>query len=418
MTDGLRETLDQYGYAQVVLVFETGAAAGAPPSVEDLREHFLDAAVLGSPATGGVLASVESAGLAHQAPVHLAMASLAASSPPPVRIFPRLGMALGYATREGVEALHSRPGVAKVLRAELPSLIRPVRAESSPPPVNPTWGVERLRAPELWAQGIRGHGVTVGHIDTGVAANHPALAGAVAHFSQFDLQGRQMEGVAAWDSDDHGTHTAGTILGRAVDTNAIGMAPEATLASAMVIEGGDVVGRILGGMEWVLGQGIRVFSASLGIRGQGVAFQAAMDGIRAAGVLPVIAVGNEGLNTSRYPGNYANVLSVGACDRTDAVAPFSSSQQFGARMVPDLVAPGVDVLSCVPSGFARMDGTSMATPHVAGLAALLFSAEPEASADDVERAILSSCVRPAAMDESRGNRGIPDAVRALAALRG
>jgi subtilisin family serine protease len=135
----------------------------------------------------------------------------------------------------------------------------------------------------------------------------------------------------------------------------------------------------------------------------------------------VFAVGNEGPGTSRFPGNYHNVLSIGACDRNDQVADFSGSQRFlkpADRMVPDLVAPGVDIISCVPNGgFARMSGSSMATPHIAGLAALLFSAEPAATADDVEAAIEQSCVLPADMNPTRGNRGIPDAARALAALR-
>jgi len=147
-----------------------------------------------------------------------------------------------------------------------------------------------------------------------------------------------------------------------------------------------------------------------------------VNALRAKNVLPVFAVGNEGPGTSRFPGNYDNVLSVGACDRNGAVADFSGSQRFlqpTPRMVPDLVAPGVDILSCVPNGrFARMSGSSMATPHVAGLAALLFSAMPEATADDVESAILRSCERPAGMDPQRGNMGIPNAVRALAILRG
>lgn len=81
------------------------------------------------------------------------------------------------------------------------------------------------------------------------------------------------------------------------------------------------------------------------------------------------------------------------------------------------VAPGVDVVSAAPGGgYQAMNGTSMATPHVAGLAALLMEAAPNASIDDVERAIFRSCDRPAGMPRSRGNRGIPDAEVALADL--
>ena len=112
----------------------------------------------------------------------------------------------------------------------------------------------------------------------------------------------------------------------------------------MVIEGGQVIDRILSGMDWMIGEGVRIMSMSLGLRGYSPAFQAVIDALRAANVLPVIAVGNEGPNTSRSPGNYANVLSVGAVGANDEVPDFSSSQQFvssDSPLCPNIVAPGV-----------------------------------------------------------------------------
>jgi subtilisin family serine protease len=103
------------------------------------------------------------------------------------------------------------------------------------------------------------------------------------------------------------------------------------------------------------------------------------------------------------------------------VEGFSSSQRFKRTrdpIVPDLVAPGANIISAMPGGsYQAMDGTSMATPHVAGLAALLFEAVPKATVTEVERAIFDSCRRPAGMLPERGNRGVPDASRALAQLR-
>jgi subtilisin len=248
------------------------------------------------------------------------------------------------------------------------------------------------------------------------------LTGAIKSFAEFDMAGDRVPNAQPSDSDEHGTHTAGTIVGRTVSKGAFGMAPEAQLASAMVIEGGQVIDRILGGMDWVIGEGARIMSMSLGLRGFTPAFQAVIDALRAANVLPVIAVGNEGPNTSRSPGNYVNVLSVGAIGSDDQVADFSSSQQFNRPsnpLCPDVVAPGVGILSSVPGGkFKTMDGSSMATPHVAGLAALLLQAKPTATATQLENAIIGSCTLPAGVPQARGSHGVPDAERAFMLLTG
>jgi subtilisin len=115
-------------------------------------------------------------------------------------------------------------------------------------------------------------------------------------------------------------------------------------------------------------------------------------------------------------------LSVGAMNTGNRVADFSGSQRFNRPinpLCPALVAPGVGVLSCVPGNkYKTMDGSSMATPHVAGLAALLLQARPTATANDLERAIVGSCTLPAGMPAARGSHGVPDAVRAFEILTG
>ena len=206
-----------------------------------------------------------------------------------------------------------------------------------------TWGLDRLRAREAWKAGFTGEGVIVGHLDTGVDGKHPALKGAIASFAEFDFLGERIPGAKPRDSDEHGTHTAGTIVGREVDGSQFGVAPGAKLASALVIEGGNIVARILGGMDWIVGEGAKVLSMSLGIRGFHDEFLPLMQAIRNRGVLPVIAAGNEGAGTSRSPGNYDNVLSIGACDENDRIPSFSSSQRIVRPidpLVPDIVAPG------------------------------------------------------------------------------
>ena len=170
-----------------------------------------------------------------------------------------------------------------------------------------------------------------------------------------------------------------------------------------------MIARVLGGMNWAVGKGIRILSMSLGLRGFRDDFEVVTQILRDRNVLPVFAIGNEGAGSSRSPGNYPEALSVGAHDRQGLIADFSSSQRFGRSddpLVPDLVAPGVDIISARPGGgFQSMDGTSMATPHVAGLAALLLQAMPNATPDQIEEAIFASCERGPGLPEELANRG-------------
>jgi subtilisin family serine protease len=264
--------------------------------------------------------------------------------------------------------------------------------------------------------------VKIAHLDTGVDPDHPALRGAIAAYAEFDPGGRQVSGGQAHDTDlvdGHGTHTAATIAGRAVRGRHVGVAPGAALCAATVIEGGDLTARILAGMEWAVTERARVVSLSLGIRGYLTDFLGLIEVLRDSGVLPVVAVGNEGPGTSRSPGNYPRVLSVGYYTERDIVADDSSSQRFPRRtqpLVPDLVAPGDEVVSAAPGGgWRRLSGSSMAVPHVTGLAALLLEAHPAATVSQLERAIQSSA-QLGTLLRDRANRGAVNAARALAAL--
>jgi subtilisin len=343
--------------------------------------------------------------------------------PPLVRYYPNLGVAFGNVTREGLAALRQSEDVAAVVGAPRIALIRPTKVARAALRARITWGIRRLRIPKLWDEGLHGSGVLVGHLDTGVDGSHPALKQAIASFADFDLFGREvLPAPAAYDSGDHGTHTAGTIAGRPQDERNFGVAPKAKVASAVVIEGGQVVARLLGGMDWAIGQGVRILSMSLGLRGWWDDFLPLTQILRARNVLPVFAVGNEGAGTSRSPGNYVESLSVGAIDRAKTIAAFSSSQRFARSrepVVPDVVAPGVDVVSARPGGgFQAMNGTSMATPHVAGLAALLLEAKPDATVDQLEQAILGSATLEPHWPPERAGGGLPDGPLALRLLTG
>jgi subtilisin family serine protease len=439
-TTQVREQLRATGIAQVIVVLKPAAIppagvglemapAGAPVAPEgmlaavaaDLGTHFTSAPQSQDQALARALARKGlrrlRGGGRRLAP---GSAAAEAAAVPGVRLFKHLGVLLGTVDREGLKALEADDRVQAVTGAPAISLIRPVASAPAKLSGAVTWGLERLGIPELWDRGLTGKGILVGHLDTGVDARHPALKRALADFAEFDLLGRPVGRPRRRDTDTHGTHTAGTIAGRQVGATAFGVAPGAKLASAIVIEGGNAIARILGGMDWAVGLGVRVLSMSLGLRGYREDFLPVTRVLRARNILPVFAAGNEGPGTSRSPGNYAEALSVGACDEDGLVADFSSSQRLRRRndpVVPDLVAPGVAVISSAPGGgYESKSGSSMATPHVAGLAALLFEAKLTATADEVEAAILGSCELPEGMSPERGNRGIPNGPRARAIL--
>ena len=396
--------LNTFGVAQVLIFLNKSASETAmSATVANPFEHITKHCVRSAASRQGALAIAESV-----------------NPPPPFHIYKNLGIVLGSVDNKGYKEVKESEGVRAVTEVPEVSLIRPVAAASAAPQAGPTWGIKRLNVPAVWSQGFTGKGVVVAHLDTGVDGKHPVVKDAILAFAQFDNLGRQVPNAKPTDSDEHGTHTAATIAGRKHGSTAVGVAPDAMLASAMVIEGGNVIARILGGMDWAIGQGAKVLSMSLGLRGFRNEFLQLMSILRGKGILPVIAVGNEGAGTSRSPGNYEICMSVGACDKDDTIPDFSSSQRFNRTkdpIVPDLVAPGVGVLSAVPGAkFGVMDGSSMATPHIAGLAALLWEAKPLATVDEIEMAIESSCARPAGMPENRANRGVPDAALALTIL--
>jgi subtilisin len=414
MSSFVQQELEARGVAQVLVVLKqppTGTAAAARVATRAKLDKLF---VYSELSQSGAL---EAAAVARQPGTKKARSRKAPSH----RYYPHLGVMLGTVDKASLAALKKHADVDAVHGAPPISPIWPERVAAAALTTNLTWGLRQMGVEELWDAGFKGQDVLVGHLDTGVDANHPALSAAVAAFAEFDLLGAQIPGAVARDSGEHGTHTAATIAGRPVNGRAVGVAPGAKLACAMVIEGGNAFARVLGGMDWVIGRGARVLSMSLGFRGWFDDFLALTERLRELGVLPVFAVGNEGPGTSRSPGNYVEALSVGAVGQPLAVPAFSSSQRFQrARdpLVPDVVAPGVDIISAKPGGgYQSMDGTSMATPHVAGLAALLIGAVPGASVDQVEDAIFNSC-SPQGLPPDRANRGLVNAPRALAILQG
>ncbi|HEY3837860.1 MAG TPA: S8 family serine peptidase, partial [Bryobacteraceae bacterium] len=291
-----------------------------------------------------------------------------------------------------------------------------------------TWGVERLQIDDL---NYTGKGIKIGHIDTGVDPAHPVLNGdtaAVQGFAYINEDGTVDRTVPPMDfsAQGHGTHTAGTIAGRYVEgVPRIGVAPGCSLFSAVV--GSDdselhLLDRLIGALNWVISQGVQVVNMSVGCDGEPDALQGLIQlfqSMLTRNILPVCAAGDRGSGNGDAPGNYTNVISVGASDASDGVWSESGSADV-PRIVPDLLAPGVSVYSSLPTNlspqYGTKTGTSMAAPHISGLAALMMEAKPDRTAAEIKGAIFGGCRRPGTVPAPRGNRGIPTLPQALANL--
>lgn len=339
-----------------------------------------------------------------------------------MHLFPRLRTAYGAVNREGLRALQDNALVEDIGPSGSVALVQPELAHSTQfrevrPAKGPVPGLVNLGIPALWNLGYSGAGVRVAHVDNGVDRDHPALRDAVDQAVLIDGVGRARSLPSGFSDALHGTHTAATIGARAHNGIMVGAAPGVILYCAAVTDSGDSVVRLLGGIEWALKQRARVLNLSLGQRGYINSFRHVITDIRKTGCLPVCAAGNYYEGSTISPANYEHALSIGALGTDLRVAPFSSSERMrrlSDAIVPDLIAPGVDVTSAVPGGrYAQASGTSMAAPHIAGLAALLLEACPRATVDELEGAILDACNRTRWLPEHRAGRGVPNAEVAL-----
>jgi subtilisin family serine protease len=275
------------------------------------------------------------------------------------------------------ESLRSRDDVAFVQRDRRLTYVsgtnmRSTADASSARAQTLPWGIDRVDADVAHAEGSTGDGVHVGVIDGGIAASHPDLEGNLAdpstdgnHESWVDCEGGDCE--YPWSDDGgHGTHVAGTIAADGSD-GVVGVAPDATLHALKVCgaNGGCRTSAIVEAIRHAADQGWDVVNLSLGSPSESPALQAAGQYALDAGVLPVAAAGNRGEPDSvGYPASYEEFLAVAATTIDDESASFSS---IGPEV--DVAAPGASVCSAGIDGYQVLDGTSMASPHVAGAAA-------------------------------------------------
>lgn len=234
------------------------------------------------------------------------------------------------------------------------------------------WGHKAIDLEAAWKV-TKGKGVVVAVLDTGFDFYHPDLKYRyVAGGKDFS---RSRSGV--WDRMGHGTHCAGIIAADENGSGVVGVAPLAKILPVKVLgdDGSGATSWIAAGIDYAVEQGAHVISMSLGGEGSHQNIHDAIKRAVAKGVIVVAAAGNSGPNNRApdYPGAHPECVCVAAVDGQLRVARFSSR---GPQV--DIAAPGVDIQSTYPGGkFARMSGTSMATPYVAGMAALYVSAAME-----------------------------------------
>ncbi|MFI1481957.1 S8 family serine peptidase [Streptomyces sp. NPDC020747] len=290
--------------------------------------------------------------------------------------------------------------------------------------------VPQIGAPAAHSAGYDGKGVKVAVLDTGIDATHPDLK------DRIDAEKNFSAAADTVDRAGHGTHVASTIAGSGAaspaGTKYAGVAPGARLLVGKVLddEGSGEDSGVIAGMQWAVAQGAKVVNMSLGgtdAPGIDPVEQAVADLSAGSGALFVIAAGNEGPDegTIGTPGSSAAALTVGAVDRQDAIAEFSSrGPTADGSLKPDITAPGVGIVAAkaaegfmgdpAADGYVSLSGTSMATPHVAGAAAILAQQHPDWTGERIKAALTASAKPLAATSAYTQGTGRVDVAAAIA----
>jgi subtilisin family serine protease len=321
-----------------------------------------------------------------------------------------------------VDELAARPEVGEIVASRSYQIPDPRPAED-PPTVNAVeWGVDRIGAPDVWDTfGARGEGIVVGVIDTGGQFDHPALvdqyrgntgSGFDHNYSWHDPSNVcGTPSLSPCDNHGHATHVTGTVLGDDGGTNQVGVAPGARWIAAKGCENNNCSDEaLLSSGQFMLaptdlnGENPRpdlrphiVNNSWGGGADTDPWYQGIVESWVASGIFPQFANGNTNngvapCGSSSNPGNLPESYAAGAIDINDNLAGFSNRgpSAWGDLIKPNIAAPGVAVRSSVPGGgYGSASGTSMASPHVAGAVALIWSAAPDLAGDiDATRAVL------------------------------
>nr|WP_223700508.1 S8 family peptidase [Sutcliffiella deserti] len=244
------------------------------------------------------------------------------------------------------------------------------------------YGIPHIKADTAHAQNVTGSGVKVAVLDTGIDASHEDLN--VVGGASFVAE----EPDALSDGNGHGTHVAGTIAALNNNLGVLGVSYDVDLYAVKVLSGGGsgTLSGIAQGIEWAIDNDMDVINMSLGGSTGSTTLKQASDNAYNSGIVVVAAAGNSGsffglINTIGYPARYDSVIAVGAVDSNNNRASFSS---VGSQL--EVMAPGVDINSTLPGNqYGSLNGTSMASPHVAGAAALILAKNPGLSNVEVRQ---------------------------------
>ena len=285
-----------------------------------------------------------------------------------------------------IEALSRNPNVAYIQPDYIRQYIDPTAFNDEPEPLAQTlpWGVDRIDAELAWSTST-GAGVKVAVVDTGIDMDHPDLvANLKGGFNAIAVKGRYKDPNDFDDDHGHGSHCAGIIAAVDNDIGVVGVAPEAWLYGVKVLakNGSGQTSDCIEGIEWCTDNGMDVISMSWGSTSYDQALADTCAAAWAAGAVLVGAAGNSGVESpDLYPAGYSSVMAISATDSSDNIASFSN---YGSEI--ELGAPGVYIYSCYKEGgYVTMSGTSMACPHVSGVAALVLAAFPSYTNDQVRQ---------------------------------
>lgn len=280
-----------------------------------------------------------------------------------------------------------------------------------------------------WAAGLKGTGVKIAVVDTGLDVEHPDISRNIQAVKDFTLQGFK-------DPNGHGTHVAAIAAGTGAASAGkfTGIAPGATLlgAKALKADGSGRMSDVMAAVEWSVNYGAQVINLSLGTAGpaDGVdALSEICDLAVRTGVVLVTAAGNDGPEraTIGIPASSREVITVGACSDDLVVTDFSGrGPTVDGRVKPDVVAPAVDIVSALASGvdmglpvdehYTSATGSSLGAAHVSGLAALLLEARPDASPHLVKEALMVTA-KDLGFAEIIQGRGLVQAAPAIEYVR-